>query len=370
MKRGLLYLLALVTLASCAQDSISEVQIDGAVNKIYASIDDSDYADSDDGTRVELNDKKQTVWTEGDLIMTFYHKDISVYAFDGKTGDRNGSFTYSGYLSKNDYGLVYDQHYALYLADAVIAGFPDKTPAFYTTLPHTQYYKEHSYGLDTNAMLGTSSDGKNYKFKNLFSYIRLSITGDKVVKSIKISGNNNEVLAGQVYMDINGYLGMEPNAADISTTITLDCEDGVQLSDTPTEFYITMLPQTLTNGLSVSINFTDGTIFPRSTSKSIMFERNTIQPMANIDSGKEVTWQEVIIYHKGNKVAAPYFEGSSALTGYIYWGDEYMSDINRLFSYSYLDGKEEHTISTKTMNAQSISIDNCRGISNIDLSNF
>lgn len=369
MRRSIFYLLVATLLASCTQDSISEVQIDSAVNKIYASIDDSDYADSDDGTRVELNDKKQTVWTAGDQIMKFGDGYLHEFVFDGKTGDRNGSFSYTGTSYYDPYAgsTIYDQYYAVYLADAAVAQFNDLSPGFVTTLPATQNYKDQSYGLNTNAMLGTSSNGSDYKFINLMGYLRLSLTGNKSVKSITIEGNNKEYVAAQVYIHSSGQLIVRSNP---STTITLDCGDGVQLTDVPTEFYFTILPQTLSKGITVVVNFTDGTVFPKSTSKSITINRNTIQPMKNFNTGGEVSWQTVSIVHKGNKVAAPRFEGSSALTGYIYWGDDFMSDVNSLFSYSYLDGMETHTITTKTMNALSISLDNCRGISEIDFSNF
>ena len=369
MKRGLLYLLVLATLASCAKDSISEVQMDSAVNKIYASIDDSDYADSDDGTRVELNDKKQTVWTAGDKIMIFEFGKIYEWKFDGKTGDRNGSFSKTGTSYTDPYGKTtnYDKYYALYLSDLTVAQFSDKSPGFGTTLPATQHYKDHSYGLNTNAMLGTSSDGKNYQFINLMGYLRLSLTGNKVVKSITLESNNGETLAAHIYVHKSSdYIIYDKT----STSITLDCGDGVQLTDVPTEFYFTILPQTLSKGISVVVNFTDGTVFPKSTSKSITIERNHIQPMKNFNTGGEVEWQTVSILHTGSKIYAPYFYGSSALSGYIYWGDDYMSDVNSVSSYTYDDGMASHTITVKTMGTTAIEIDNCQGISEIDLTNF
>ena len=369
MKRGLLYLLALVTLASCAKDAaVDEPRVDGAEEKIYASIDDSEYS-AYDGTRVELNDKKQTVWTAGDKILTFEYGKIYEWKFDGKTGDRNGSFSKTGQSYTDPYweSTIYDQYYAVYLSDLAVVQFVDKSPGFVTTLPATQHYKDHSYGLNTNAMLGTSSDGKNYQFINLMGYLRLSLTGNKVVKSITLESNNGETIAAKVYVYKNGmYL---PNDLK-STSITLDCGDGVQLTDVPTEFYFTILPQTLSKGISVVVNFTDGTVFPKSTSKSITIERNHIQPMKNFNTGGEVEWQTVSILHTGSKIYAPYFYGSSALSGYIYWGDDYMSDVNSVSSYTYDDGMASHTITVKTMGTTAIEIDNCQGISEIDLTNF
>ena len=361
-------------LASCAQDAaVDEPRMESAMNKIYATIDDSEYANSDDDTRVELNDKKQTVWTAGDKITVFYSEDVEVWQFDGNTGDRSGSFSYlGGYGYKNPNINYKNKYYALYLADLTIAYYNDGTPAFTTTVPSVQYYKNQSYGLNTNAMLGVSSDGKNYKFMNLLSYLRLSLTGDKVIKKIELTNNadSNSAICGTLYVNIDGSVFWRTDAGNHSNTITLDCGDGVQLSSTPTDFYFTLPAVELSNGISVMVTFTDGTVFPKSTSKSITLERNTIQPMKCFDTGGEVAWQTVSILHSGSKIYAPYFYGSSALTGYIYWGDDYMSDVNSVTSYTYEDGAASHAITVKAMGATAIEIDNCQGISEIDLTNF
>ena len=362
-------------MASCTEDAaVDEPRMESAMNKIYATIDPTeDNNDSDSDTRVELNDKKQTVWTAGDQITVFYSEDVEVWRFDGNTGDRSGSFSYlGGYGYKNPNINYKNKYYALYLADLTIAYYNDGTPAFTTTVPSVQYYKNQSYGLNTNAMLGVSSDGKNYKFMNLLSYLRLSLTGDKVVKTIELANNadSNSAICGTLYVNIDGSVLWKTDAGNHSNTITLDCGDGVQLSSTPTDFYFTLPAVEFSNGISVMVTFTDGTVFPKSTTKSITLERNTIQPMKCFDTGGEVAWQTVSILHSGSKIYAPYFYGSSALTGYIYWGDDYMSDVNSVTSYTYEDGAASHAITVKAMGATAIEIDNCQGISEIDLTNF
>lgn len=364
-----------MALVSCAQDAtVDEPRMDNAENKIYASIDAlEDGENGDSETRVELNNKKQTVWTAGDQITVFYSEDIEVWQFDGNTGDRSGSFSYlGGYGYKNPNINYKNKYYALYLANLTFASYNDGTPAFTTTVPSVQYYKNQSYGLNTNAMLGVSSDGKNYKFMNLLSYLRLSLTGDKVIKKIELTNNadSNSAICGTLYVNIDGSVFWKTDASNHSNTITLDCGDGVQLSSTPTDFYFTLPAVELSNGISVMVTFTDGTVFPKSTSKSITLERNTIQPMKSFDTGGEVEWQTISISHTGNKIYAPYFYGSSALTGYIYWGDDYMSDVNSVTSYTYEDGAASHAITVKALGATAIEIDNCQGISEIDLTNF
>lgn len=370
MRRVLLCVFATTMFAACTHNTINEAkkEVSGA-EIIYASIDaTTDTEDNDSNTRVELNDKKQTVWTAGDNIFTFDNRGFKLWMFDGKTGDRSGSFIHIGNYGTPDPGYVnYDQYYAIYLADLSYGAYSDKSPMFFTTLPSTQSYKAQSYGLNTNAMIGTSSDGTNYKFKNLFSYIRLSITGGKIVDSIVIKGRNNEAIAGSYYFNKDGELTLYQNQ---EYSITLDCENGVQLTDIPIDFYITMPPITLSKGITVTINFTDGTVFTKSTSKSIILERNTIQPMKSFSTGGEVEWQTIVISHSGDMVYSPYFYGTSALSGFIYWGDDYMSNINSTSSYTYDDNEASHAITTKTTNATAVEIIDCTGISIIDLTNF
>lgn len=357
--------LAVAVCVACTEADIDEATNNTlAADKIYATIDETEC----DDTRVELNERKQTVWTKGDEIFTFSDGEIHIWKFNGNTGDRSGSFTrQSIYYTFVNNGIHFDQTYAVYLAELDISKLSDNTPAFYTTLTSKQSYKEHSYGLKTNAMLGTGPDGKNFKFKNLFGYLRLSLTGDKMVKSIEVSGNNGENLAGKVYIDKHANVGL--NRPE-STSITLDCGDGVQLSNKPTDFYITMIPQTLSKGISVVVTFTDDTVFPKSMTKSITIERNTIQPMSTFNSSGDVKWQTATIKHSGDYVGRLYAGGSSALSGYIYWGDGYMSDVNSMASYVYDDTLTEHTITLKVLNATLFTVDDCTGISEIDLSNF
>lgn len=366
MRKFLLFMLAATMFAACTQDAIDEPSItDNSTDTINATIADTEL--NGDDTRVELNDKKQTVWTKGDNICIFNTGTMKVYSFNGETGDRSGSFSFKESYTFTNGDRVFDNYYAIYLADYSISMYKDLSPAFFSTLPSVQQYKDHSYGLNTNAMLGSSKNGIDFEFINLFGYIRLSLVGDKKVKSISLTGNNGEVIAGQVHIHKSGVTTINN---DTETEITLDCGNGIQLTDEPTEFYFTLIPQTLSKGITAVVTFTDGTIYPKSTSKSITIERNHIQPMACFDAGAEIPWQSITLRHTGTKVTAPQLYGSTAVTGMIYWGDDYMSDVNTIDSYVYDDGKEEHTITIKSQNATMIYLESCSGISEIDLTNF
>lgn len=367
MRRGLLFLLVATMFAACTEDRIEEVtNQDAAVERIYATIADTE----GDDTRVELNEKRQTVWNAGDKIFVYCNSYFREYTFDGKTGDRSGSFTYTtGYGAPDSNAVVnYDKYYAVHLNTLQYSWYSNGDPVFYVTLPATQSYKKNSYGTDTNAMLGTSTDGENFTFKNLYGYLRLSLTGGKVVKSIEISGNANETLAGE--LKVNKDAQFVQWYQNLSDSITIDCGSGVMLTDIPTNFYVTLPPITFESGISVKVNFTDGTSYPKSTTKKVVISRNTIQPMSTFNTGGEIKWQVVTIEHTGSKISAPTLSGSSAISGYIYWGDGNSADVNSLASYVYEDGQQSHSVTVKSLNATIISFDGCEGITEIDLSNF
>ncbi|MBQ5353766.1 MAG: hypothetical protein IIU64_05035 [Alistipes sp.] len=58
-----------------------------------------------------------------------------------------------------------------------------------------------------------------------------------------------------------------------------DSHSTATLSSTPTDFYFTMLPVEFTDGFTVKITCTDGTVMTKSTSKKIKINRNEIQAM-------------------------------------------------------------------------------------------
>lgn len=364
MRKIALFTLLVTMLTACMQDSITEPnnQLD---NKRYI------YATFEEDTRVELNEKKQTVWTEGDKIVLYANGRHEAWGFMGKTGDRGGSFEYLGYYSgvaDFDFG---DKCFAFYSCDNYggFAYFNSGEPAVFHYVRAEQYYKPNTYDPASNAMLGESNDGVNFTFRNLMGHLRLSLSGDKCVDRITLRGNENEVINGMRYVkydDTEVYNWY----SDYTALTTLVC-NGVQLTDTPTEFYFTLAPTYFASGISVEVFFTDGSIYPISTSKEIVIERNTIQPMATVNTGSDIEWQTILIEHSGSVAATPILYGYTNLVGYTYWGDGFMTPISDVSSsYVYDDGLDQHDITVKSQNATYLYIKSCEGISEIDLSNF
>ena len=96
----------------------------------------------------------------------------------------------------------------------------------------------------------------NLKFKNVSGAMKLQLKGNLVVKSIKIEGANGEKLSGAATVTAyaNNLAPVIKMADDASTEVTLDCGDGVLLSESePTNFYIALPPVLFENGFTVKV---------------------------------------------------------------------------------------------------------------------
>ena len=363
MRRGLLFVLVVALLAACTRDSLNGKEPGNGANTINAKIDDYEV---DVDTRAELKDNKHNVWTENDEITVYYDETSKVYRFNGKTGDRSGSFTLIN-SEPLDKKVEFDQYYALYATSKSVRTSNAASPAICSELQSVQQYKEDSYDPNAAIMLGSSRNGKDFEFANVLGYLRLAITGDKVVKSIQIEGNNNEVIAGGIVVNTNYDIS---RASKDKKVITLDCGEGVQLTDQPTNFYFSMIPMTFENGVSFTITFDDDTLFPKATTQSITITRNTVLSFGQFNAGDDIEWQTINISHKGQRVSAPLFNGGIDLAGIVYWGDGFMTNINKETSYVYTDGQDAHTITTKTYDATAVGFEDCTGIIELDLTGF
>lgn len=362
MNKRFIFILVSFLLASCVQREVDDFAALSA-DRIFATIDTL-------GTKVQLNNSLQTVWTKNDIIIVNGPHNYAEYKFDGETGDKQGTFTRCSQNYEYPKAYPIDKYYALYsTSDFFGWNYSNGNMYFFMDFPSTQKYLPHSYGLEANMMLGVSEDGVNYSFKNLMGYLRLSITGDKVVRSIDLSGNNNENLSGQYYFNMKDVYNLylyEPG----SPAITLDCgEVGVPLSDQPTDFYFVVPPTSFEKGISVNITFTDGTMYPQTTMNPIEILRNTIQPMAAISTSDGV-WQTVVIQHSADSFSTPVLGGFNAVSGYVYWGDGNFSMLSQPTKYIYMDSEPSHEVTVKSKNANTFKISSCEGVSRIDFTNF
>ena len=247
----------------------------------------------DGETRIQLNEAQKTVWTKGDLVSVFYRSDANQkWQYQGETGERVGDLkrvenaTSTTKTTKTVVVYPYSESYWL----------NTDTFAIDATLPATQYYTKGSYGVGNNLMV-SQSEFTQFSLKSVCGWLKLQLTGDgEVVKSIKFRGNNDEQVAGLIYVDTataEATLASEMGSTDdnnaggnlvfddtILTEVVLDCGEGVTLGAEATSFYISLPPQTFEQGFTVEIEDTEGYVMEQSTAKTFVVERNTISPMA------------------------------------------------------------------------------------------
>ena len=253
--------------------------------------------DFEGDTRIQLNELQKTVWNKGDLVSVFYHSDANQkWQYQGTDGGRSGDLkrianaSSTTRINKSIVVYPYNDDYWLntdnYSIEAV--------------LPQTQRYAKDSYGIGANLMV-SQSEFTQFTLKSICGWLKLQLTGKgRVVKSINLTGNNNEQVAGLVYIDTdtahatlattkeddddNGNVGGNLIFDDvIFRSVTLDCGEGVTLSEDVTTFYIALPPQTFEKGITVEVECHgyEPMILNRTTPLTIT--RNHIQPMASVE---------------------------------------------------------------------------------------
>ncbi|MBQ0090455.1 MAG: hypothetical protein KBT27_14100, partial [Prevotellaceae bacterium] len=126
------------------------------------------------------------------------------------------------------------------------------------------------------------------QFKNLCGYVVVKLYGEGTVTSIKLEGNDGEKISGKA--DVQAAFGTLPSVTmseEATTSITLDCGDGVALgttAETATEFWLCVPPVTFSKGFTVTATKTDGWQMIKSTSSSKEVVRNTMNAMTPIEA--------------------------------------------------------------------------------------
>ena len=289
MKKLLFFVCAIFAFVACTQIVIEEEQgvvIDAPVTLTVG------FEDGDD-TRIQLNEAQKTVWNKEDLASVFYRSDANQkWQYQGETGERVGNLK----RVENAVGTTKTTKTVVVYPYSENYWLNTDSYAIEATLPATQYYAEGSYGVGSNLMV-SQSEFTQFSLKSVCGWLKLQLTGNgELVKSIKFRGNNEEQVAGLIYVDTataEATLASEMGGSDdnnaggnlvfddtIFTELTLDCGEGVTLGEEVTTFYLSLPPQTFANGFTVDIESEGYEILTLSTTNELVIERNTIQPMA------------------------------------------------------------------------------------------
>ena len=197
MKRIFLHVssaaLLLIGAASCTDEIIVQESVEtGAPVELTFKASNGEF-DSNVSTRTLVREGFKTYWTANDRISLF----------DG--AENNPFITKDGGLVADFRGTVTQQaemYCALYPYNKD-ATFSYDTRLFETVLYAEQYAEPDSYasGMNLAVARSTASDAQDLGFYNSASYLRVIIPEDyagDAIYSMKLTGNNNENLAGDV----------------------------------------------------------------------------------------------------------------------------------------------------------------------------
>ena len=284
-KATLLLTLVSILMVSCAKDDLRHSQdYAGIFPTFYASLGDETDAD----TKTYLDGKMTLRWTKGDSLSvfvgnTYNHK----YKFDGETGANNGSFsaiTSPKFIAAEPL----EANYAVYPYNASNEMSTDGSMS--VILPSVQKYAQNSFGLGANTMVAATENKEDnfLQFKNLCGYVVVKLYGEGTVTSIKLEGNDGEKISGKA--DVQAAFGTLPSVTmseEATTSITLDCGEGVTLgttAETATEFWFCVPPVTFSKGFTVTATNSEGWQMIKSTSSSKEVVRNTKNALTPIEA--------------------------------------------------------------------------------------
>ena len=277
--------IASLLLAGCVENKLDIFPVDSKGSpEFYASFENNAVSD----TKTYVDSGMKLRWTEDDRVSIFVGNTYNQeYKYEGQTGANNGSFSAIGspeFVSAEPL----EANYAVYPYNA--SNEMDTDGSMSVILPSVQKYAQNSFGLGANTMVAATENKEDnfLQFKNLCGYVVVKLYGEGTVTSIKLEGNDGEKISGKA--DVQAAYGVLPSVTmseEATTSITLDCGDGVTLgttAETATEFWFCVPPVTFSKGFTVTATKADGWQMIKSTSSSKEVVRNTKNALTPIEA--------------------------------------------------------------------------------------
>lgn len=290
MKKILFNLLVTLSIAAACQKNVSVVLIDHSeslVGKMEAV----------QSTKTSMDENNNVLWSDGDQIAAFLRTSLvaKYQVTPASSGKTAAVFTKKSLADDENLfaGVELEHNIALY--PFAYDAYVEKSGENYkvtSKLPSIQTYTPESFSNGAFPMVAVSENNE-LTFKNVCGAIKLQLKGTQAIKSIVIKGKNNEKLSGTA--TITAYpSGLAPAitmSSGASTSVTLDCGDGVQLSEsTATEFIISLPPVLFSKGFTVTVTDSDNKTYTVETDRANTVLRSSILVMPSVmlkESGGE-----------------------------------------------------------------------------------
>lgn len=262
MKKLLLPIITLVLAVSCQEAELTPI-IDVGDDCLYGTM------ESMHGTKTSMDENNNTLWSEGDQLVAFMKTTLGrkYQIKEEYVGSTTGSFSRVTEESSGDdleSGNELSHNVVLYpyTSTSCMKNDGNETSNSYKVnlnLPEIQTYAVGSFGNGSFPMIAVSSSNE-LLFKNICGGIKLQFKGEDKIKSIKLESIGGEKISGKA--TVIGYadetVPTTIMAEEAVSSVTLDCGDGVQLSDEPTTFIISVPPVVFESGMKITVTDTDG----------------------------------------------------------------------------------------------------------------
>ena len=242
-----------------------------------------------------LANGNSVVWSSGDQIAIFQGASVAdrYQVKEDNVGTKKSAFAIVAKAEGNS-ATTFQTNIALYpyeegLECTTVIEDSEVTSYKITgvTIPSVQTYATGTFP-DESFMMAAITDGledHTLNFKNLCGALMLQLKGTMKVKSVMVQGHDSERLSGEATVTLSSdrsspIIEMSSGAA---VTATLDCGEGVQLSESTTnEFIVTLPPTQFVKGFTVSIIGADGTVARIVTSKQNSVGRSYMHTMPEL----------------------------------------------------------------------------------------
>ena len=275
MKRGILFsIIAMIGLASCQQKEDFTLPVDGEKMTFYASI-----ADDATKTIAEVEgEKTKVLWAEGDAYaMSVKDGAFAKFSLEGEGGQTTGTFTGTATAGDGTQNVAYYPYAeGVTMVDGklnvVIPAEQDYTPGSIAAAP----------------MVAVSADN-TLKFQNVASLIKITLQGDETIKSVSLTGNNDEILAGNALVTLEETPSLALAADAEGKTITLDCGEGIQLTADGVDFYFAVPSITLTKGFTVVATDSEEKAMIKSTTNEVVLTASKVKVFPAFEYAESTT---------------------------------------------------------------------------------
>ncbi|MBQ9723442.1 MAG: Ig-like domain-containing protein [Bacteroidales bacterium] len=301
MKKITLFLaLAAITVAAC-QKSETAIPVSEQFTATVESFESQ--------TKTSMTQEKYVVWSQNDRLAIFQGSTLAdeFKVSDASAGKANGTFT-KVTTAGDDFSAgteipcnvaLYPYATGLTLTGATLEYEAPVYEVEGVVLPSEQTYVAGSFANGAFLMAAVTDDlsDHNLKFKNILGALKLQLKGTQTVKSITVKGRNNEKLSGAA--TVTAYASNLAPAITMTATdeasksVTLDCGDGVQLSEsTATDFIIALPPVLFSQGFTVTVTDSDEQTYEITAKVANTVLRSSVLTMPAIILGDEITEDE------------------------------------------------------------------------------